>query len=64
MLFVPWPAGVDAQELDFGENGGSKSGGGNFLKFVPQGGRSVIGKIPVGITGLKIVLRADTDLDI
>ena len=64
MLFVPRPAGVDAQELDFGENGGSKSGGGNFLKFVPQGGRSVIGKIPVGITGLKIVLRADTDLDI
>ncbi|PKB71592.1 MAG: hypothetical protein BZY87_04910 [SAR202 cluster bacterium Io17-Chloro-G6] len=64
MLLAPRPTGVAAQELDFGQNGGSKSGSGEFLKFVPQGGRTVIGKIPVGITDLTIELSADADLDI
>ena len=64
VLFVPWPAGVSAQELDFGENGGSESGGGEFLRFVPQGGRIVIGKIPLGIDDLTIELNAEADLDL
>ena len=63
-LFVPWPGGVSAQELDFGENGGSKSGSGNFAKLVPQGDRVVIGKIPVGIKDLSIQLTAASDLHI
>lgn len=48
-LAVPWPTDIIADELDFGENGGAKSGGGEFVKYVPQGGRALIGKIPVGI---------------
>ena len=42
MLLAPRSASVNAQELDFGENGGSKSGSGEFLKFVPEGGRTGI----------------------
>ena len=64
VLFVPWPSGVNAQELDFGENGGSESGSGALVKSVPQGGRVVIGKIPVGINDLNIELQAEADLDI
>ncbi|MDA1129648.1 MAG: hypothetical protein O2913_13280 [Chloroflexi bacterium] len=64
VLFVPWPSGVNAQELDFGENGGSESGSGTLVKSVPQGGRVVIGKIPVGINDLSIELQAEADLDI
>ncbi len=30
-LFDPWPAGVNAQELDFGENGGSTSSSGQLF---------------------------------
>ena len=49
-FFVPWPTGLDADELEFGESGEAKSGSGEFSKYVPQGGRELIGKIPVGIT--------------
>ena len=64
ILLFPWPAGVNAQELDFGENGGSESGGGSFSRSVIRGGRIVIGKIPVGINDLTIELEANADLDI
>lgn len=63
-LFVPWPTGVNAEELDFGENGGSKSGTGAFATFVPQGDRALIGKIPVGIKDASVEIAADGDLDI
>ena len=64
LLFVSWPTGVNAQELDFGENGGSDSGSGEFSRFVPKDNRVVIGKIPVGINDLTIELKSDADLDI
>ena len=63
-LFVPWPGGVSAKELDFGENGGSKSGSGEFSKFVAEGDRAIIGRIPVGIANLSVKLTAEADLDI
>jgi len=63
-FFVPWPTGLDADELDFGESGGAKSGSGEFSKYVPQGDRELIGKVPVGITDLSINLTASSDLDI
>ena len=63
-LFVPWPNGVAADELDFGESAGAMSGRGEFRQYVPQGGRSMIGKIPVGIKDLSIKLTATADLDI
>ena len=55
---------VHAQQLDFGNSGGSKGGSGDFTKFVPQGGRALIGTIPDGIKDLKINLTAKADLDI
>ena len=63
-FFVPWPTGLEADELDFGESGGTKPGSGEFSKYVPQGGRELIGKIPVGITDLSINLTSSSDLDI
>ncbi|NQW21807.1 MAG: hypothetical protein HQ475_00005 [SAR202 cluster bacterium] len=63
-LFVPWPTNVNAEELDFGGNGGSKSGAGEFSTFVPQGDRALIGKIPAGIKDASIEITADGDLDI
>ena len=53
-----------AQELDFGSGGGSEGGSGDFTKFVPQGGRALIGTIPDGIKDLEINLTAQADLDI
>ena len=51
-------------ELDFGASGGTEGGSGDFSKFVPQGGRAVIGTIPTGIKNLNINLTAEADLDI
>ena len=62
-LFVSWPTGVNAEELNFGK-GGSKSGTGQFAKYVPEGDRTLIGKIPVGIKDLSINLTATNNLDI
>ena len=64
LLYLSWPSTVNAEELDFGKSGGSKSGSGQFAKYVPQGDRTLIGKIPVGITNLSINLTAVADLDI
>ncbi|MBC8281532.1 MAG: hypothetical protein H8E48_12155, partial [Chloroflexi bacterium] len=64
LLFVSWPTSVNAEELYFGKSGGSQSGSGQFAKFVPEGDRTLIGKIPVGITNLSINLTAAADLDI
>jgi hypothetical protein len=63
-LFVPWPTDIDADELDFGQNSGVKSGSGRFSKFVPRDDRVFIGKVPVGIKDLSINLTANTDLDV
>ena len=64
VLVVPWPTGIGADELDFGDNGEAKSGGGEFSKYVPRDSRALIGKIPVGIKDLSIQLTASSDLDI
>ena len=63
-LFVSWPAGVNAEELNFGKSGDNKSGTGQFAKYVPEGNRTLIGKIPVGIKDLSINRTATNDLDI
>ena len=63
-LLVPWTMGVSAQELDFGENGGSQSGRGAFSKLVAEGDRALIGRIPVGISNLSVKLMSQADLDI
>ena len=63
-LVVPWPTGIDADELDFGTNSGASAGSGQFSKFVPRDDRVLIGKVPVGIRNLSIDLTAKSDLDI
>lgn len=63
-LFVSWPTGVNAEELNFGKSDGNKSGTGQFAKYVPEGNRTLIGKIPMGIKDLSINLTATNDLDI
>jgi hypothetical protein len=61
---VSWPAGVNAGELNFGKSGDNKSGTGQFARYVPEGNRTLIGKIPVGIKDLSINLTATNYLDI
>jgi hypothetical protein len=61
---VPWPASIDADELDFGTNSGAGSGSGQFAKFVLRDDRVLIGKVPVGIRNLSVSLTAKSDLDI
>jgi hypothetical protein len=63
-LFVQWPGDLGADELDFGTNGGSKSGSGEFSKYMPLDGHVLIGKVPVGIKDLSVKLTADSDLNI
>jgi len=63
-LVVPWPTSIGADELDFGGNGGAKSGSGEFNKYVSRDSRALIGKVPVGIKDLSIQLTASSDLDI
>ena len=63
-LFVSWPTSVNAKELDFSKSCGSKSGTGQFAKYVPEGDCTLIGKIPVGIKDQSINLTATNDLDI
>ena len=60
---MSWPAGVNAEELNFGKSGDNKSGIGQFAKYVPEGNRTLIGKIPVGIKDLSINRTATNDLD-
>ena len=63
-LSVSWPTSVNAEELNFGKSGGSKSGTGQFVKYVPEGDCTLISKIPVGIKDLSINLTATNNLDI
>ena len=63
-LFVSWPTSVNAEELNFGKSGGSKSGTGQLAKYVAEGDCTLIGKIPVGIKDLSINLTATNYLDI
>jgi len=63
-LVVPWPTGIEADELNFGTNNGAGPGGGQFSKFVPQDDRVLIGKVPVGVKDLKVSLTASSDLDL
>mgnify|MGYP006114089457 CR=1 FL=1 len=63
-LSVSWPTNVNSEELNFGKSGGNKSGTGQFAKYVPEGDRTLIGKISVGIKDLSINLTATNNLDI
>jgi hypothetical protein len=47
LLFVPWPADLGAEELDFETSGGSKSSSGEFSMFVPLDSRVVDQQGPV-----------------
>jgi len=55
LLFVPWPADLGAEELDFETSGGSKSSSGEFSMFVPLDSRVLISK------DLSVKLVADSD---
>ena len=57
LLFVPWPADLGAEELDFETSGDSKSSSGEFSMFVPLDSRVSISK------DLSVKLVADSDRD-
>ena len=58
LLFVPWPADLGTEELDFETSGGSKSSAsGEFSMFVPLDSRVLISK------DLSVKLAADSDRD-
>ena len=64
LLFVPWPADLGAEELDFETSGGSKSGSSEFSMFVPLDSRVLFNKVPVGIKDLSVKPTADSELDV
>ena len=64
LLFVPWPADLGAEELDFETSGGSKSGSSEFSMFVPLDSRMLFSRVPVGIKDLSVKPTADSDLDV